>query len=116
MLCKPLWYFGVCVVVRALWAYLVMQTPAHRLPWVGAVALLPAFGFFTLYLTNQRLGPVTETGPHCQLWWHALRPVHGVLYLLTALYAFRRETHAAFVPLVVDVVLGLLAGLYKQWS
>jgi hypothetical protein len=32
------------------------------------------------------------------------------------LYAFRRETHAAFVPLVVDVVLGLLAGLYKQWS
>lgn len=115
MLCKPFLYLGVCLTVRALWAYVVMKTPANHLPWVGAVALVQAIGFLTLYFTNQRLGAVTETGPDCQVWWHALRPIHGVLYLLTAVYAFRGEKHT-FVPLVLDASLGLLAGLYKQMN
>lgn len=115
MLCKPLLYFGVCLVVRALWAWVVMQTPAHRLPWVGALALVQAIGFLTLFFTNQRLGAVTETGPNCSVWWHVLRPIHGVLYLMTAFMAFRRDKNT-YVPLAVDASLGLLAGLYKQMN
>lgn len=113
MLCRPLVYFGVCLIARAMWASVVRRTPAHRLPWVGAVALVPALGFLTLYLTNRRLGAVTETGPHCAVWWHALRPVHGVLYLLTAVYAFRQQTEWAYVPLAIDVCVGLVAGLCR---
>jgi hypothetical protein len=113
MLCKPFLYLSVCLVVRALLAYAVKRTPAHRLPIVGALALIPAIGFTLIYLADWRRGPVTETGSGCTVWWNALRPVHAAMYWTTALYAIKRETTMAYLPLVIDVLVGLVAGVWR---
>lgn len=96
-------FFLVCVPVRLLLAYLVRANPEY-----GKYAIIPAFGFFSIYLFRLRkVGLETFGRP---IWWDAYRPVHGALYLLAAVYAFRGQTRA-YVPLLVDVILGIFLKL-----
>ena len=108
MLCKPRLYFGVCLVVRALFAYLVSKQPM-----LGTLAWIPAIGFAWIFLLGLRRGSVTETGPGCRVWWNALRPLHAVLYLLTALLATSKTRSKAYVPLAYDALIGVIAGVSK---
>ena len=96
-------FFLVCIPVRLLMAYLVKTNPE-----LGKYAIIPAIGFFSIYLFRMRkVGLETFGRP---IWWDAYRPVHGALYLLAAVYACHGQTHA-YVPLLVDVILGIFLKL-----
>ena len=79
---------------------------------MGALALIPAIGFFTIYF-----GKLRKTGAEVfgeRIWWNDLRPVHGFLYALFAILALQRNTKA-WIVLLVDVAIGLTAFIMHHW-
>ena len=95
-----------CITVRLSLVFIAKYVPSDVLPYLGALALLPSIGFFTIYLTNSR-----KTGPEVfggKIWWNKLRPLHGLLYLIFAILAFKEDEYA-WIPLLIDVLIGLLA-------
>lgn len=73
---------------------------------MGLLALLPAFGFFYLYFSGTRQTGAEVFG--AKIWWNNLRPIHGTLYALFAYNAIIGNPNA-YLYLLVDVILGLLA-------
>lgn len=79
------------------------------MPLLGAIALLPATGFIVQFVFGLR-----ETGRGAaggKIWWTNMRPIHGVMYLLFAMFAFRKKPFAWRV-LLVDALIGLLAWVH----
>lgn len=107
-----LFLFG-CIVARLSLVY-ISKTYTSYLRFLGLVAIVISIGFFSIYITGSRKTGL-ETGGE-PIWWNNLRPVHGLLYLLFAILALQKN-EKAWVVLLVDVILGLMAFLtfhYKQ--
>ncbi len=97
-----------CIGVRASLALGARHASSDVLQWMGALALLPAIGFFVIYWFNLR-----ETGPEVfgeKIWWNDLRPFHGMMYLLFAWFALHKKSFA-WKFLAFDVSVGLLVYL-----
>jgi len=78
------------------------------LKYMGYLSILPAVGFFYLYLTGSR-----KTGPEVfgdKIWWNDLRPIHGVMYFLFAYNAINGDAFA-WIYLLIDVIIGLVSFL-----
>ena len=102
-----------CIGVRFLLVYISKNINKKYLPYMGLMALLPAMGFLYLFLTGKR-----KTGGEVfggKIWWIKLRPVHAFLYILFAIMAFKKESNA-FIPLLIDVSIGLTAFLYYHFT
>ena len=76
--------------------------------YMGYLALLPAIGFFYLFLTGTRKTGAEVFGD--KIWWNDLRPVHGLLYSLFAYNAILGNS-SAWIYLLVDVIIGLVSFL-----
>jgi len=84
--------------------YLAKNANVTYLKYMGYLSILPAVGFFYLFLTGSR-----KTGPEVfgdKIWWSDVRPIHGVMYFLFAYNAIYGDT-SAWIYLLVDVVVGL---------
>ena len=96
-----------CIGVRlliALVARWVGKNANWALPFMGALALLVSVGFISIFLGDfRKVG--REAGG--KIWWNDFRPIHGVMYLLFAIYAFKRRAYSWRV-LLVDAIIGLL--------
>jgi hypothetical protein len=104
---RALVFFGACIGARLLLALVAAKVPPRWLPWLGAAALLPAAGFFYIYLARKnRVGAVFKE----PAWWDPLRPLHGAMYLAFALLALARVPQA-WVVLAADAALGAVAFL-----
>tara|TARA_B110000503_G_C7060987_1_gene376634 strand:- start:774 stop:1130 length:357 start_codon:yes stop_codon:yes gene_type:complete len=97
-----------CIPMRIVLAMLPYYITTSYLPYFGILLLIIALGFFTLYFKNLRLNS-TEGGG--KTWWADFRLLHGFLYLCAAIYAFQEKILSA-VPLVIDVILGLILFIY----
>jgi hypothetical protein len=98
---------------RTLFVYLAYIASATYLKYMGYVALLPAIGFFYLFLSGSR-----KTGGEVfgdKIWWNDLRPVHGTLYLLFAYNAINGNDHA-WMYLLADVIIGLISFLIFHYQ
>ncbi len=107
-----LFLFG-CIGTRSLLVYIAKTTNKTYLMYMGYLALLPAIGFFYLYLTGSR-----ETGLEVfgdKIWWNNLRPIHGILYFLFAYNAIIGN-QTAWVYLLVDVLFGLTSFLIFHYN
>lgn len=101
-----------CIGTRATLAWLAYAYPAF-LPVMGALAIIPAIGFLTIYF-----GGLRKTGPEVfgeRIWWNNLRPVHGFLYGLFAYMALSRSPRA-WIVLLIDVLIGLVAFLVHHFK
>lgn len=68
-------------------------------------ATLIGLGFLYLFFTNSRLTAPEAGG---RTWWNALRPIHGILYLLFAYLAFQKQSFS-YLPLALDWIIGFAA-------
>lgn len=97
----------VCIPLRALIVYLAATRHdllvRHRLV-VAALALMVGCGFMYIYASGVR--PTGAFGRPA--WWNSMRPVHGFLYLYCTYLVLRRDPNA-YLPLLLDVTLGLTA-------
>ena len=105
-------FFGGCIPMRLLIVWLAKQTPLIYLPYLGLLALLPAFGFFYLYFTGKRSSGIETQG--APIWWKPFRIIHGILYLLFAIYALGRVA-AAYQFLLADVIFGVVLFLWHHF-
>lgn len=100
-------FLGGCMVVRSLIAYISYAHPEYN-KYLVIGALILAFSWLWIYFVTPR-----TTGPEVMggsIWWNELRPVHAMLYLLFVIYVVADVDHA-WLPLAVDVVVGLTAFL-----
>ena len=93
-----------CIGFRILLALFAKNANASQLKSLGMIALIPAITFIGLYLFDLRKTGVEAGG---RIWWNDVRPMHGVLYLLFAIYAIKSATRAWCI-LALDLVLGLI--------
>jgi len=97
-----------CIGCRLALTLFAKQFPDY-LPYIGIATLAISIGFFTIYFTGSR-----KTGPETfgeKIWWNNLRPVHGSLYLLFSILAFRKHP-LAWVVLLIDTLIGLGAFIH----
>jgi len=102
-----LFLFG-CIGTRSLFVYLAKNASKTYLRYMGYLAILPAIGFFYLFLTGSR-----KTGPEVfgdKIWWNNLRPIHGIMYALFAYHAINGNDFA-WIYLLIDVIIGLVSFL-----
>lgn len=98
-------FLPLCIGSRALLAYLAYKLDPKYLPWMAVIALIIAVGFIRIYFFAPR-----NTGPEVfggKIWWNDYRLVHAINYLAFAVLAFQKKSYS-WVPLAIDVVLGLV--------
>ena len=97
-----------CIGTRSLFVYLAKNANKTYLQYMGYLSLLPAIGFFYIFLTGTR-----KTGQEVfgdKIWWNNLRPVHGFMYFLFAYNAIKGNPFS-WVYLLVDLNIGLVSFL-----
>lgn len=106
-----LFLFG-CIGVRSLFVYLAYIVSPTILPYLGALALLPAIGFTAIYALGLRKTGIEVGGE--QIWWNDLRPIHAAFYAAFAAAAISRKPWA-WIFLLADVALGLGAWTHHHF-
>jgi len=102
-----------CIGTRLLFVYLSYIASTTYLKYMGYLALLPAIGFFYLFLSGSR-----KTGGEVfgdKIWWNDLRPVHGTMYLLFAYNAINGNDFA-WMYLLADVIIGVISFLIFHYQ
>ena len=95
-----------CIGTRSLVVYIAKSIDLAYLPYLGYVAMIIAFGFTYIYLTDSRKTGAEVFGD--KIWWNNLRPIHALLYGLFAYSAINKQ-NTAWIYLLVDVILGLVS-------
>ncbi len=107
-----LFLFG-CIGVRTLFVIMAKYLDKKYLPIMGYIAIIIALGFSIIYITGSR-----KTGPEVfgdKIWWNNLRPVHALFYFIFAYLAITKSNYA-WIPLLIDVLIGLSSFLYFHKS
>jgi hypothetical protein len=102
-------FLFACIPVRIIIALMPLYFDSSYLPYYGSILLLPALGFLYLYFNNLRLNAPEGGG---NTWWAEYRIIHGMLYLTAAIYALQ-EKKLVWVPLTIDVALGIVLFLFR---
>ena len=103
-----LFLFG-CIGIRTLFVVLAKIANKTYLRYMGYLAILPAIGFFYLFLSGLRKTGAEVFGD--KIWWNNLRPIHGLIYSLFAYNAIKGNNFA-WIYLLVDVI-NLLSFIIK---
>lgn len=106
-------FLVLCIGTRSLLVYLAKTVDKQYLQYMGILALIPAIGFITIYLLDLRKTGAEVFGG--KIWWNNLRPVHGLLYLTFAILAINKNDYS-WIPLLIDVTIGLLAFLHYHYN
>ena len=97
-----------CIGTRSIFVYLAKNANSTYLQYMGYLSILPAIGFFYLFLTGSRKTGAEVFGD--KIWWNKLRPIHGLLYSLFAYNAINGNKFA-WIYLLVDGMIGLVSFL-----
>lgn len=97
-----------CIGLRTLFVFVAKKVSLTILPYLGLLAILPAIGFMTIFLTGIRPTGGEVFGD--KIWWNVLRPVHALLYALFAYSAITKQRDA-WKFLAIDVLVGLISFL-----
>jgi len=104
---RTILFFSVCITLRIFFALCAKNNP-DQLPKLAILALIPAIGWLRImYCSPRNTGAETFGG---KIWWKDLRPIHTINYLLFAYFASQKKNFA-YKFLVLDVVIGFLAGI-----
>ena len=103
-------FLGLCIPARLFIAWLSTVIPATYLPLFACFLLVVAIAFLYLYFTNGRLQAPEAGGA---TWWASYRLIIGLLWLAAAIYAFQGESSLIWIPLVIDVLFGMVI-FYKK--
>lgn len=101
-----------CIGIRLFFVYLARTLSQEWLRIMGYLALIPMIGFLLIYWFDLRKTGAEVFGD--KIWWNNLRPIHAGLYGIFAWMAIQCDRRA-WIPLLVDVTLGLIAFLHHHF-
>lgn len=107
---RILYFLLGCIGVRTILALAPLYIPENMLPLLAFITLTIGLSFLYLYTTNRRMNAPEGGGI---TWWAKYRLIHGLLYLAASIYLFQKQ-QTAWVPLTIDVLLGLIVFLIKN--
>jgi len=96
--------FFLCLLFRFALALLLFHTDARV---SSIICSTIGLGLLYLYVTRQRLHAV-ESSTGCT-WWHSVRPVHALLWLVSAVYFANNKPGYAVSYLMLDTLVGWMA-------
>jgi hypothetical protein len=99
-----------CIPVRIIIALLPLYIETEWLSYYSILLFAIAFSFLFLYFFNMRQKAFEAGGI---TWWANYRIIHGLLYLTAAFYAFNKN-RSAWIPLTLDVLIGLSLFIHKR--
>ena len=105
-----LFIFG-CLGLRILFVIISKNIHKKYLPYLGYLALIPAFGFMYIFLSGTRKFGFEVGGE--RIWWNKLRPIHSILYFLFAYSAITKKNFA-WLFLLFDVLIGFFAFIFHH--
>ena len=106
-------FLGGCIATRSLFVWIAKTISPKYLPYLGYLALLPAFGFFYIWWTGSRQTGAEVIG--ARIWWNNLRPIHGFLYLVFAYSAINMMADSCRY-LFADVIIGIVSFLIFHYQ
>jgi len=104
--------FG-CILTRGLFVLIALKTPKKYLPYLGMLAIIPAIGFFTIYMGGYRKTGMEVFGK--KIWWNNLRPIHAILYSIFSYLAIMKNNNS-YIPLLMDVIIGLVSFIFHHYT
>lgn len=107
-------FLSGCIPLRILLAVGSTYIPEAKLKLFSVVLFGISMGLLYLYFANKRLDAPEAGGEGT--WWSNLRLIHGLLYLCAAIYAYQGKREYVWIPLTIDVIVGLLAFLHHTHS
>jgi len=104
-------YFLIfCIPIRIILSFLPLYLNSQYLYYLGLITLIPSFVFLIFYFKGIRLKAPEGGG---KTWWADLRLLHGLLYLCGSIYLLQGK-RTAYIPFVIDVIVGLLSFINKE--
>jgi hypothetical protein len=101
----------LCIPLRIILAIIPLYLDKKYLQFYGMLLSLPMIGLFYLYFNNLRLNAPEGGGT---TWWADFRPLHASLYMCAVIYALQRK-RTAWIPLMIDVLVGLALFLHQHF-
>lgn len=103
-----------CICSRIIISLVAKNTPSDKLPMLGIIALIPAFGFIHMYLNKDKQnGDKRFSG--VMIWWKNLRLFHAFMYFMFAYSAINKDKNAWKI-LFADAIIGLLAWYFHYYG
>lgn len=106
---RILYFLLGCIGVRSILAVSPIYIPENMLPILGIITITIGTSFLFLYFTNGRMNAPEGGGV---TWWAKYRLIHGLLYVTASIYLFQKQ-RTAWIPLTIDLLLGLVVFLFK---
>jgi hypothetical protein len=110
---RMLLFIGICIIIRLFFVYLAYTISDQWLKYSGYLALIPAFGFMFIYLTDLRYSGIEVFGDN--IWWNYLRPFHSIMYGLFGYNAIIGNRNA-WKYLLADALVGLGGFIKEHYS
>ncbi len=102
--------FG-CIPVRMLLAFSLLMIPKSLVTFVVYVLASIGVSFATLYILKLRMNASEGGG---KTWWHYLRPLHSVSYLVASYLLLTGNRQHASMVLIFDLFIGTFAWYKKR--
>jgi len=103
----------LCIPIRIIFVLVAKTINKKYLPYGGYIGLIISIGFAYIYIFNKRKTGNETFGK--KIWWNNLRPIHSLLYLIFAYLAINKKK-TAYIPLLFDVIIGLISFLIYHYS
>ena len=103
----------LCIPVRIAYVFAAKNINVNYLPYLGYLGMLPALGFFHIFVFGKRKSGGETFGQ--TIWWNNLRPIHSVLYFIFGYLAINKNKNA-YIPLLIDVMLGFFSFIVYHYS
>ena len=100
-----------CIPIRIIIALIPLYIDKKWLFYYSFILFAMAISFLYLYFTNGRENAFEAGG---KTWWAKYRIIHGLLYLMAAYYAYHQNRNA-WIPLMIDVIFGLILFIQKRF-
>ena len=108
---RHIYFLLGCIPTRIILAIIPIYLDKKYLQLYGIVLSLIMISFFYLYFNNLRLNAPEGGG---NTWWADFRLMHATLYMCAVIYLIQRN-RIAWIPLMIDVLLGLILFLHQHF-
>lgn len=103
----------LCIPIRIIFVLVAKTINKKYLPYCGYIGLIISIGFAYIYIFNKRKTGNETFGK--KIWWDSLRPIYSLIYLIFAYLAINKKK-TAYIPLLFDVIIGLISFLIYHYS
>ena len=109
---RKILFLLACMPIRIIIAVIPLYIDKSLIPLYGGLLSLLMIGFFYLYFNKLRMHAAESGG---ETWRSVFRVLDAVLYLCATIYAFQGK-RIAWVPLAIDLVIGLVLFLNNHFG